>query len=474
MTLKLLTSSQEATAEAGVLVRFAANRSNLAQREMKPLQSYQNRTDFSRYARFWQQIVIFFVRTSLVEKTSYPPYHFTVHQQECFNLFQQALRTEESDSEDTSSDDSEVGNTLRLVDVRCLSFCLSLLQHQIRTTEWESPFICALAILGVEERGWKDATVYSSILSALIKLSRFLVVHFVVREHPSSPIEGVRSFLEESLLRGTSSPFEWMLDLRAYGIKIAFNVIRPSTIDWQGDRILYQDIQFSMAEFRGFVHGLLTETHRLVYDELFLGLSRRTIPSVQWENLYDNVTESEDGWSFLQDPRNTSLLGGDIYLWDYVRTDQTLVSRYFPSTDRTVIPHSIQLYWNSVQQFRTKLCLLCHITAGQPARIPELLSVRWQNSAEGDHRNIFVENGLVSLVTRYHKGYSTTSDMRVIHRYLPREVGTILLQYLWLIQPFFERLELWYGRTTSISPFLWSPDPLSQKKWDTNRVRSAL
>ena len=45
----------------------------------------------------------------------------------------------------------------------------------------------------------------------------------------------------------------------------------------------------------------------------------------------------------------------------------------------------------------------------------------------GEHRNIFIEDGLVVYVTRYHKGYTVSGDIKIIHRYLPREVGELII-----------------------------------------------
>lgn len=60
----------------------------------------------------------------------------------------------------------------------------------------------------------------------------------------------------------------------------------------------------------------------------------------------------------------------------------------------------------------------------QPARTraPELLSLRHQNT-ECAVRNVFVEDSLVVLASKYHKGFYASSDAKIIHRYLPRDVG---------------------------------------------------
>ena len=90
--------------------------------------------------------------------------------------------------------------------------------------------------------------------------------------------------------------------------------------------------------------------------------------------------------------------------------------------------------------FKEKLAVLVHITSGQPARGPELLSIRHRNTAAGGQRNVFIEDGLVALVTRYHKGFYASGDAKVIHRYVPRAVGELIVWYIWLVVPFVEQL----------------------------------
>jgi hypothetical protein len=77
--------------------------------------------------------------------------------------------------------------------------------------------------------------------------------------------------------------------------------------------------------------------------------------------------------------------------------------------------------------FRGKLLVLIHMTGGQLARSPEILSVRHRNTVQGSHRNLFIEDGIVVFVTRYHKGYKVKGDVKIIHRYLLREVGELVV-----------------------------------------------
>jgi len=51
-----------------------------------------------------------------------------------------------------------------------------LLDQRITRQEYNSPLVCALAVLGVKEEGWKGPEDYPPILSAVIKTARFMVV----------------------------------------------------------------------------------------------------------------------------------------------------------------------------------------------------------------------------------------------------------------------------------------------------------
>jgi hypothetical protein len=49
---------------------------------------------------------------------------------------------------------------------------------------------------------------------------------------------------------------------------------------------------------------------------------------------------------------------------------------------------------------------------------------------------------MVVFVTHYHKGFHATNDVKIIHRYVPREVGELVVWYLWLVVPLVRHLEM--------------------------------
>ena len=204
----------------------------------------------------------------------------------------------------TNGEERDAGRLSGLPEA-CLWFCLMLLGQIVKKTEYESPMICALAVLGMKPGGWKDVHEYPPILSEVIKISRFMVVQAGYQSAPKedereeeeesggddeeegegeregeggeqsevesrrgngreggmekeqSCLEWVTGFMDEFMVRGCQSPVQWMLDLRTYGLKIHYNTTGEGHVAWDGDRILYKSIQFTMDEFRTMVYSLI-------------------------------------------------------------------------------------------------------------------------------------------------------------------------------------------------------------------------
>jgi hypothetical protein len=76
---------------------------------------------------------------------------------------------------------------------------------------------------------------------------------------------------------------------------------------------------------------------------------------------------------------------------------------------------AVERYIGHVIEFLEKLAVLWHIAEGQLARWPELASVRHSNTAKGGIRNMGIEDGMVYVATRYHRGYAISGDVKIIH-----------------------------------------------------------
>lgn len=60
----------------------------------------------------------------------------------------------------------------------------------------------------------------------------------------------------------------------------------------------------------------------------------------------------------------------------------------------------------------------------------EILSLRYIKTRNGYYRNVFIKGSILSIVITYYKGYSTTRNIKIIYRYLLKEVSKLLIYYL--------------------------------------------
>jgi hypothetical protein len=77
------------------------------------------------------------------------------------------------------------------------------------------------------------------------------------------------------------------------------------------------------------------------------------------------------------------------------------------------------------KRFLRKLMVILHITGGQPARGPELGSVKVSNSIYSA-RNIYVINGRMCFLTTYDKARKRRGNSEYVVRSLPDRVSQLL------------------------------------------------
>jgi hypothetical protein len=534
-------------------VLLEAIRTEQHQTQFKPLQPYMDKEAIVKHTRPWQQMLMFFARTQKEHRWKSPRYRFRRRQREAWEaLVRKAERAVTGEAEDETDDelddeldheldheldDDEMEDEMDVNDVdetdgateaapnhgpasarpeqlsrlqkACLEFCIALLDHQITRREYDSPLVCALAVLGVKEDGWKGPEQYPPILSAVIKTARFMVVQQglelsgaaltdpedsgketdnfddsayesgpspSLRRRPRGCLQFVQHMIDRFMVRSSHGPMQCMLDLRTYRLKIHYNTTSRRHVEWTGDELLYKDLHFSMAQFRGMVHGLASESRRLLTEELLFSSSEASepVPTVPWESIRDNPTDARPEWNFLQDQRTRMPVDGERWLFDRVGQDANVRNRFIkPGSQSGVDRQAVERYMDQAVELREKLAVLMHISGEQSARGPELLSVRHSNTVQGGHRNVFIEDGMVVFVTRYHKGYNVSGDVEIIHRYLPREVGELVVWYMWLVLPFQQRLEALLWEKEAVSSHMWPADP-NGRKWTTDRLREAL
>lgn len=525
-------ASEDVVRESGVMLRFEVIRTEVDQVKYAPLEVYREGGRVDKRCQPWQQMVMFFVRTQKDhqwQKT--PQYRFNRRQQEAFqrliSLAEQEVDQSESrksgddsdsiDDDDDDDDGRSISQTeksqegspakppkLTPIPSAALAFCIELLNQSMQVKETEMALVCALAMLGVrpQGRGFRDADVFPSVLSSIIKVAHFMIVlqarqlagefkeeewaitssTSAFEDHRSPPprptarssFEWVKKMTDAFMVRGTAGPMQWILDLRAYGMKVAFNTTAEGHVGWRdGDVLEYKNIHFSMAQFRGMVDQLEHTTRRQLFNIVFAH-NEQDMPAVPWKDLFDDPSNDSATWSFINDTRTQWPTDGQTWLFERIQQRPECQERFVSKQAVDGINKSTFRDWlKTIDDFRGQLLVLMHITGGQPARATEILSIRHSNTIQGRHRNLFIEDGMVVFVTQYHKGEQYKADVKIIHRYLPREVGELVVWYRWLVLPFVQRMRAWLSSARAISDHIWGED-FDGRLWTSERMKGHL
>ncbi|KAL3595876.1 hypothetical protein FPOAC2_10246 [Fusarium poae] len=309
------------------------------------------------------------------------------------------------------------------------------------------------------------------------------------------------------------SPMNWIINTRTYGMQIRYSTPGSETIDWRGDQIIHGRVRIRMSEISDMLHGLVGEARQTLLrltsgrvgaddgDDSNNGNDGRdaeeeeeeeeeeegekesmqqwppssdVLPFIPWSKIQDRHGESTLEHSFLRDEENQCWVKkGEGWVRDQIETSVSRGKIWLARPLNEQCPYqeqAIRGYSRLIEQFRSQLFMLMHMLGGQPARLTEILGLRMWNTMNGGVRNIFIHEGMVCFVTMYHKGFRQTDKVKVIHRYLQREVGELLVWYMWLVLPFWQKVQRRMKMKNRRSAFLWADEVVSKEGQKESKV----
>ncbi|KAG9511453.1 hypothetical protein KCV07_g10152, partial [Aureobasidium melanogenum] len=199
-------------------------------------------------------------------------------------------------SEDTPAD-TQQEDTAKQIEHACMAFWLAMLDHDIRDSEYTNGIISALMVLAIDERnkGWKPATIYTPILSAMITISRSMVVYKAydnrnaivkrimraesmseaqARQAAPSIFDQVQEMSNKFVMLADKdhkpTPIDWMLHIRTLGMRIRYTTNAPGTVEWQGNEITIGQASFRLADLRSAVQGLYNSARIQLFQKVIM------------------------------------------------------------------------------------------------------------------------------------------------------------------------------------------------------------
>lgn len=273
---------------------------------------------------------------------------------------------------------------------------------------------------------------------------------------------------------------KWMIDALRFGKRITSQTPANDSIRWSGDKLTFQDMQFTMSQFQSTVQGIVNRARDHLSEEvLLLPTPGEKLPPIPWDSMDDDAAEDRQGWFYACNMRNVWGFDESAWLWNRIWEDSTLWSAFLeeahsvsPSEAYTFRRSRVEKWMDAVVRMKEYLLVLLHLTGGGPARASELLSIRYRNTENGGIRNQFIDNGFVSFTLP--GGYNANFQTKLVYRFVPREVGELFVYFQLLALPFQRRVEILLYNNIELSGFIWPEKELNGVTWTSERFKRAL
>ena len=114
--------------------------------------------------------------------------------------------------------------------------------------------------------------------------------------------------------------------------------------------------------------------------------------------------------------------------------------RLFGRSRKQFSMSKVREYRQAGERFKKLLLVVVYIYYRPPVQGEEIMSIRFQNGFL-QARNIYVVDGRVVFVTRYHKSQTLFGELKVILQFLLWRLGQVIVVYLAYVQLFIEELD---------------------------------
>ena len=429
-----------------------ANATNTVQN--RPMVRLQNEESLDRYVGYWRRFMLYCLRVSEAvgvendddgnigdSEDTEPDWQF----EDCKKLVkfnaEQKQRLKEMWGSLRTKEDEETQVTKMMA--LSVSFVLQSLKG---FDQFTSPMVHFAAVLGIDEEGvrLRKGEECSFIMAGFLYCIRVLFVEYTLpaatrAEQTRVDIDRFLELRQKYLVVGGYCPTGFIIKWLGYGKTISMQSGNSPSVTWSrsGDRdmLYFHGKPLPISRFRSAIHDMIRDAEDILWRELMWSEDWQRF-EIDLMSINDDLASVQRGESFVT--RAANQLGGKEGLMaDRMMSAKKSKRLRVEKKWRTT---RVREYGQRVRDFLELLLALIHMTAGQPARGEEITPIRHRNGFLQE-RNIFVIDGQVMFVTRYHKSQALFGRPKVIPRFLPWRVGQLLAVFLMHVQEFKEDLD---------------------------------
>ena len=229
----------------------------------------------------------------------------------------------------------------------------------------------------------------------------------------------------------------------------------------------------SLSELQAFLKLRIEMAKDMLEKELLCGIK---IDEFDYKsgNIIDKLNDISEGYSFIHNKLNRFEKHKTMLL-EKIEQDPQIAKRFIHSRDKLSIEWNVkgcERWLKKARRFLQILCVIVHLSYGQPARGTELEIIRILNGPDGE-RGLYWIDPLVMVLGTYSKTRQISGRDRLVPRFLPKVVGDILIKYLALVRPMEIRLakKVEGGKAEFLKEYLFAD---YRKMWSSNQISDAL
>jgi hypothetical protein len=455
------------------------------------------------YVQWFQRVLMYIWRCeTLQDARGHPVYATTREQKDAREVTRLAIvglcqrNAEGVPSTDNAESESE---HMGKIGQAIADWCKSLFAQRCKENDLEGPLISALTVLAATAGDeWNTAIKYAEILPGIIHIGRLIVIYTAFHEREQrvktttlsdkgeSQIapscyelikRDVDTFMTFSSDGGTWAPMECCFRTLSSAWKVIYGTDRSRKCQLQEGKFQIGEERFELWQVKEMVRRVNQGGAMMLFGNI-MGLpakgddwDRSTLPTIDWDNIKDDASNTRPGYSFMVDQRNDSWEGGDQCQWLLDRILRRISGRTQYWDGKRLSVKFITEMKGHIEKLQTYLCMAGQLNSA-PGKGWEILSCTWKNGSQGEKRTSGIDNGLFYLVTHYDKNWGGTGETKLVYRYLPREVGELFVYYLVVVRPLWDAILAMTMNQYNPSTYIFDVAPEKSKEWEEDIAKN--
>lgn len=288
-----------------------------------------------------------------------------------------------------------------------------------------------------DDGGFLEPVLFTNVIARLEYGMRCI---FLRAMHEHRDLTEAAKRLERWYQEKVESPFNTLRNLQHLLSSVAFNTISLPRVVWTDDQshseMRYCGAPITITNIADMCSEMEKDAVKMWEEKVLLGLDLR----VQYDHVYDDLTNTTSGYSFLTDHRNPSFHNRHLLL-KAIYDNEDLRSEFLVAQKESSICWNIprlRLWLADYARLQRLELVLAHCTAGSPSRGTEITGMLYSNTPTSSGRNLAFVADTLTLLCTYQKTSSTRGQSKLIPHALSGFSGDLLVQDLAIARPFAE------------------------------------